>query len=331
MTFKHRIPEIEISTPEVVIATPISPSKIEIRALKSGTSGLTVYDEQRKPSEWTINVMPDLKKLKLEIKNEFPSADVKPWPRNGTLVLSGKAKNANLPSILAFVSDRCKLPIENQIQGQGKMIAIKIRVYEISKKKFQQLGVDWHKLPSIKKKPTCVADILTRKIGKDGRMQISTNVDPAFQAFMESLERHAIAKLIDQPVLLTEPGRAAEFLSGGEIPIKVQNEEGQETIEFRPLGTQIRTTCNIGESGEVTMEISAERSELAEDLSGDTGIPGFRIRRINTGVKLAFGETVALVGDFDRLDKDGNTEANEVLFLLTPKLIEKNNPAEFIR
>ena len=83
----------------------------------------------------------------------------------------------------------------------------------------------------------------------------------------------------------------------------------------------------------MTLEIRAEVSEIAKDLSSD-GVPGFRVRRVNTGIRLKPGETIALMGDYkspqaggesSKKQIHGDKESTELVILVTPRLIEKGS------
>ena len=70
---------------------------------------------------------------------------------------------------------------------------------------------------------------------------------------------------------------------------------------------------------DLTIQIEAELSELADDLATKDGVPGFRVRRMNTGVQMKYGETLALVGEYR--SKESLKGETEVLFLITPRKI----------
>jgi pilus assembly protein CpaC len=93
-------------------------------------------------------------------------------------------------------------------------------------------------------------------------------------------------------------GRAAEFLNGGEIPIQVSAGLGSTTVEFRPFGTKLDLVPIVLGQGRLRLEIRAEVSEVAADLSSGTNVPGFRVRRVNTGAEMNAGHTLALAGDY---------------------------------
>ena len=112
------------------------------------------------------------------------------------------------------------------------------------------------------------------------------------------LEVRNVAKLLDEPVLVAQNGRPAEFLSGGEIPINVASGLGTNSIEFRAFGTKLDIVPLDHGQGLMSLEIRAEVSEVAPDLATAGGTPGFRVRRVNTGVRMRAGHTLALAGDF---------------------------------
>ena len=100
-------------------------------------------------------------------------------------------------------------------------------------------------------------------------------------------------------------------------------------------------------NGELTLEVRAEVSEVAPDLANN-GIPGFRVRRVNTGVKMRAGHTLALAGDYREISSTENRgipklkhspflgplfrsvsdEVNEteLVFLITPRLSAMSRP-----
>ena len=197
-------------------------------------------------------------------------------------------------------------------------IAIKVHVFEVSKTKLAKLEMD--SPGDANRKVVGVADFFKKAIASNATQALAIDVvdNKQFLAFMMGLEKNAVAKLLDQPVLVAFSGKPAEFLSGGEIPIQITDANGNQKIEFRPFGTMLNTTPILQDDGTLILEVRAEVSEIIEDLSGDTEVPGFRVRRINTGVKMAFGKTLALVGDYRSGEKLGD-DKTEIVFLLTPR------------
>jgi Flp pilus assembly secretin CpaC len=100
--------------------------------------------------------------------------------------------------------------------------------------------------------------------------------------------------------------------------------------------------------GELSLEVRAEVSEVDNSLSFGSGVPGFRVRRVNTGVRMREGHTLALAGDYRELtlnEKRGipflmdspiigplfrRTEErkaeSELVFLITPRFVSDVDP-----
>ena len=140
--------------------------------------------------------------------------------------------------------------------------------------------------------------------------------------FLESLTKHGASELLNQPVLVARDGQPAEFFHGDEIPIAVLQQNGETKIEFRSVGTKIDIVPKVHSKESLTLEVVAEVSEIAKDLSNANGVPGFRVRRVNSGAMVSQGESMILVGDF-RTNSD-NEEDSEIVFLITPRIIEEH-------
>ena len=85
---------------------------------------------------------------------------------------------------------------------------------------------------------------------------------------------------------------------------------------FGEKGLNLTARCkDAKEMRNLVVEIRAEISQAAEDLSGIDGVPGFRVRRVSTGLRANPDDTLALVLDWKT--KDGKD--TEMVFLVTPK------------
>ena len=333
LTSTFKVPEIQVSDLTVVTASPLSPNEIEFTAVAPGTTEVRVYNQDRKVQLLKFSVVPDVRELKSKLSKAFPgvTARIIPTP-DGFVNLVGQVTTEQVAQINEFVVANCKFPVRNQLSDKDP-IAINIKVYEVSKTKLKELGVDWPKIGIEKPVESLIELLPGPRMAANNTLGFGIVDGDRFDAFLTSLEKHNIAKLLDQPTLVAYDGRLAEFLSGGEVPITIINENGQRTVEFRSYGTKIHTKPLIHSKEELTLEIRAEVSEIAKDLSSD-GVPGFRVRRVNTGIRLKPGETVALMGDYkapqaggesSKKQIHGDKESTELVILLTPRLIEKGS------
>jgi pilus assembly protein CpaC len=357
LKFEHDVPDLVVENPEVIQATPVAPNEILITGLKPGVSTLTVSDPEKNLQMINIEVKVDTRKLEMAFRNYFPDSQIKVHPLQTGVILAGHVARADqVANIMATARDFFPANVVNQLQVNGNQnIAIKVKIYEVSRTKLRQLGIDWSYIDpefSIVSSVSQIIQAVNRTQGiTAGENTLAFGVvddgGTTFDSFINTLERHTIAKLLDQPILVAQNGRPAEFLSGGEVLIPAGL--GTATVEFRAFGTKLDMVPIVHGNGELTLEVRAEVSEVANDLASADGTPGFRVRRVNTGVKMKAGHTLALAGDyredhaasksgipgimhspvFGPLFRNVQDEANEteLVFLITPRFISDVDPA----
>ncbi|MFK7767345.1 MAG: type II and III secretion system protein family protein [Mariniblastus sp.] len=352
LKFPYNVPELMVENPEIVTATPVAQNEILITAVKPGISTITISDPQKNLQTITIEVTIDVRKLERAFATHFPDSQIEVDALKTAVILKGYVARADqVQNILAVAQDYFPTNVINELQVSGSQnIAIEVKVYEVSRTKLRQLGVDWSFLGADVTLVSSVADLIqnvstgTGAVGQNISFGV-LNDSNQFNAFIQALEQNSLAKLLDQPTLVAQNGRPAEFLSGGEVPIQVAAGLGANAVEFRPFGTKLDLVPIVHGAGELTLEVRAEVSEIAADLAGESGVPGFRVRRVNTGVKMKAGHTLALAGDyredvstttrgipmlmhspvigpiFRRIEEEKNE--TELVFLLTPRFVSE--------
>ncbi len=322
LRFDYKIPEVMVENPDIVKVNPVGANEILVTGLKPGLSTVTVSDTERNLQTITVHVGVDVRKLEHLFKQHFPGSAVSVHPLETGVLLKGYvSKAAHMENVVAVARDYFPSTVINQIQIDGsQLVAIKVKVYEVSRTKLRKLGVDWAFLSDDVGAVSSISGLIN-SVSAAGVSATGQNLSfgvlndsSSFDVFIEALEKNNLAKLLDQPTLVTQHGRPAEFLSGGEIPIAVPSGLGTTSIEFRPFGTKLDIVPLIHGGGEMTLEVRAEVSEVANDLSNAvTNVPGFRVRRVNTGVKMMSGQTLALAGDYR---EETETEHKGVPFLM---------------
>lgn len=361
LKFAYGVRQLMVENPEVIQASPVSPNEILVTGLKPGVSSITISDPDENLQTIAVEVLVDTRKLQLALSNFFPDSQVKVHPLNSGVILAGHVARADqVANIMSVARDFFPDNVVNQLAVNGNQnIAIKVDVYEVSRTKLRQLGVDWAILGRRIDAVSSISDII-QAVSDDGEVTLGqgsqnlslgvvTNNGDTFRAFIRALERNNVAKLLDQPVLVAQNGRPAEFLSGGEIPIEIAAGLGTTSIQFRPFGTKLDMVPIVHGNGELTLEVRAEVSEVAPELANGN-VPGFRVRRVNTGVKMRAGHTLALAGDYKESYSGENqgvpkikhsgifgplfrrvevTEnETELVFLITPQFVSDVEPSQ---
>jgi len=162
------------------------------------------------------------------------------------------------------------------------------------------------------------------------------------------------AKILAAPTLTVLSGHTASFLSGGEFPVPtivgVGGAQGT-TTSFRGFGTSLLASPEVIDKDWVSLDITAEYSQLNQAAGGGGGTPGLNSRRVQTFVRLREGQTIVLAGlygatmtsEVNRIPflgelpvigpalfnaKTADQGENELLIMVTPELVRPMEPDE---
>ena len=107
------------------------------------------------------------------------------------------------------------------------------------------------------------------------------------------------ARLLSSPNLVTMPGRQADFLVGGQIPIPVAAGPQQLAIQYKDFGVKLVVTPTILGEGGVETVIAPEISDLdfqdGVSLNGFV-VPALKVSRLSTDVVTKAGESIVMGG-----------------------------------
>ena len=169
---------------------------------------------------------------------------------------------------------------------------------------------------------------------------------------IRALKQTGYFQSLAEPNLIAYNNKEASFLAGGEFPIPIVNGVGQVSVEFKEFGVRLNFTPTI--AGDlIRLRVRPEVSSL--DFNNGVTLEGFRIpaltvRRAETEVELRDGQSFAVAGLIDntaQTDKSAipllsqvpiighlfaskaeRQERNELLVLITPRLVRPLNPDE---
>ncbi|MEX6502719.1 type II and III secretion system protein family protein [Pseudomonas zhanjiangensis] len=127
-----------------------------------------------------------------------------------------------------------------------------------------------------------------------------------FNVALEAAKDNGSAKVLAEPTLTTLSGQQAEFISGGEFPIPVSDQDGI-TIEFKEFGVGVKFLPVVLDSGRINLNLNVSVSELVaanslvvetDNTSGSATllVPALTKRSAQSTVELGNGQTIAIAG-----------------------------------
>jgi pilus assembly protein CpaC len=126
-----------------------------------------------------------------------------------------------------------------------------------------------------------------------------------FNVALDVAKEKGLARILAEPTLTTLSGQQADFLSGGEFPIPVPQNNNAVTIDFKQFGIAVKFLPVVLSSGHINLKLNVSVSELESGNSVSLGIAGssssFIIPSLSTRsasgvVELSDGQTIGLAG-----------------------------------
>lgn len=129
---------------------------------------------------------------------------------------------------------------------------------------------------------------------------------------LNALENSGFAYSLARPSLVALSGQSATFLAGGEFPVPVPSSGSDSiSIEYKEFGVRLTLTPTVVGRNRINLKVAPEVSELdytnGIQLEGIT-VPALRVRRTDTSVTLADGESFVISG---LIDNRNSAEVNK--------------------
>jgi pilus assembly protein CpaC len=154
-------------------------------------------------------------------------------------------------------------------------VETEIIVTELRKKQLNQLGIGW---------PTSVDVQLSQK---------SIEVLP-FAWNLQAIEENGHGRILASPKILSVGGKEAEFLAGGEVPLRAVGYKRNEIV-WKSYGILLKVLPFVDAQKRLRLKLSVEVSMLDASQKVD-GLPGFLTNRISSEFFIKDNEVLILSG-----------------------------------
>lgn len=304
LTLERPIPQAQVNNPDILDLTPLSPTEIQLAAKKAGVTQVNLWDENKNIFTVDIVVYGDTRELEMLLAEQFPNASLKIRGYADSVLISGFVDHAyDVNSIVRIAETFYPNRVVTRLQVGGvQQVLLHVKVMEVSRTKFRDLGFDWTYIAGANVITSAAAGLL--EAAADNPAQITggnfrfnvINGPTTFFGVLEAMRRDNMAKLLSEPTLVTVSGRPASFQCGGEVPVVTGGGIGvPPNTVYKPYGTQVDFVPIVLGNGRIRLEIRPEVSEIDGARSVE-GQPAFRNRKVDTGVELEAGQTLAIAG-----------------------------------
>lgn len=324
LTLTENVAKILVANPAIASFQAPSLNSVFVFAKKPGSTTLYALDEDDKVI-LAVNLRAgyDLDRLGKYINAEVPGVNIKLGPTQGGLIVKGSVKTpqqakAVIGSLESYLGispasqggqsggqGGASLRIVNQMKVElSAQINISVRIVEVSRNLSRSLGFSWEALfdngQSFFRNGSSLFDAssgaFSNGLGIDNAILGSSSSN--IGGVLSALSSDGMASILAEPNLTAMSGETAGFAAGGEVPIVIRN-NNSVSIEYKQYGVIMRMTPTLLSQNRISLHISPEVSDLSDVGSvilEDTVIPAFKVRRADTTVELASGQSFALGG-----------------------------------
>ncbi len=358
------ITSVFIADTEIADVGIKSQQLIYVFAKRPGTTTIYATDESDNVlASVTLVVTHNLGSLNQVIAQALPGRNIQVQSISGGIILSGSVGSALEAEEARRLADRflgSGEEIINRLQiTMPNQVNLRVRIAEINRNTLKDIGVNWDALFDNGEFAVGFVTGLPTALIPSGSVAggvSSGNFD--LTATLDLLNSQGLATVLAEPNLTAMSGETASFIAGGEIPVPQEiDDNGDITIELHPFGVTLAFTPTVLGPNRMSLRVRPEVSALSAANSitvgsGDTAItfPGFTVRRAETTVELASGQSLAIaglvradqnitadkvpglgdipiLGELFKSDTFQRSET-ELVIIVTPYLVEPiNNPA----
>jgi pilus assembly protein CpaC len=373
ITSPTKIKRVSLADPAIAEAIVVSPFQVLVNGKAPGGVSLLLWDEADQSQAFEVSVDIDILGLTQKIHEVFPAEAVQVETSRDMVIVSGKVSSAALADkILEVVkaaapkvTSLMEVPIAPDVE-----VLLEVKFADVNRSVETQLGINILSLPGAKN----IGTISTQQFGPPQLVGTATGAssqlglsdllnififrpDINFAATIKALEAQNVLQILAEPNLMTESGKEASFLAGGEFPFPIlQGSSGGGfagiTIQFKEFGVRLNFTPTVAPDGMIHMKVKPEVSSL--DFTNALTISGFLIPALTTDkaesdVELRDGQSFAIAGLLDnRVTEEFNKipwiadvpilgnlfksrqltkTKNELLIVVTPRIVHPSDTA----
>jgi pilus assembly protein CpaC len=319
-----------VADPTIADVQVPSNGTVLVMGKKTGQTTLYVLDGAGASLlERRVTVRHNTTELSQVLRARFPGMRISLESAPGSLMLSGTVPDAS-------TVDAVTRTVQSYLGAEGTLINrlaissptqvyLRVRVTEVSRAITQQLGINWS---AIATPGNFFAGVISGRSFQNlggqftqgaGGMAFSgtsgytspgnggysflggyANDGRSIQAMIDVLDREGLISILAEPNLTAVSGETASFLAGGEFPIPVKQDDNNGlTVEFKPFGVALDFTPTVLSDDRISIKVRPEISEIDPNNSivlNGLVIPGLSVRRVETTVEMASGQSFAIGG-----------------------------------
>lgn len=365
---------VSVTNPAIADVFVVTPNQILINGKAVGTTSLVVF-YPTKTVFFDVLVQTDLALLRERLKDVAPRDAIQVHAAQDAIILEGNVSSerttAGAIEVAGVFAPKGKvISLLSLTDVKPQQVLLQVHVAEIARAALRELGFSARALGQAFQGAAFPGNPFSLPIGTLGPVAANGlfgQASPDFQfsgssfflssgrrdyaGVVRALADRNVLRTLAKPNLVTQSGKEAKFLSGGEFPFPVAQSNNTISIEFKEFGVGLVFLPVVVDGETINLRVRPEVSSLdfSQGLqSSGFNIPVIRKNEAATTVNLRDGESFAIAGLVNnevrqavakipilgdipilgalfRSTRFQNNET-ELLFLVTVKLVKADLP-----
>jgi pilus assembly protein CpaC len=334
ITSPSRIKRVSLADPEIAEAIVVSPTQVLVNGKKPGGVSLLLWDETDQSQAFEVSVDIDVLGLSQKIHEVFPAENVHIDTSKDVVIITGKISSASVADKILEVVKGAAPKVTSMMQVPPPLtgeILLQVRFAEVDRTALSELGFNILSTGVGK----TIGTISTQQFGgtpsfnitdtfpvsgpqpsTGSTFSVSQTINPLnlflfnpnihLGVTIQALQSRNLLQILAEPNLMTESGKEANFLAGGEFPYPLVTSVGSGSptvsVQFKEFGIRLAFTPILTADGTIHLKVKPEVSTL--DFANSVTVSGFVLpalstRRVESEMSLADGQTFAIAGLVD--------------------------------
>jgi pilus assembly protein CpaC len=381
LELKEPFTRVSVTNPAVADVYVVTPTQILINGKAVGVTSLVVF-YPRRTLFFDVAVQTDLSLLRERLKHLAPRDEIVIQPAQDGIVLSGAVSSETIMSgaieVAGLFAPKGKvINLMSLAEAKPQQVMLQVHVAEVARAALRELGFSIRALgtefqggafpgdpfftptgslgPAILGLPGSTLPLGFLEGAPDllfpGASFFLSSGARDYAGLVRALASRGLFRTLAKPNLVTQSGREAKFLSGGEFPFPIAQDNNTITVQFKEFGVGLVFTPVVLDGENISLKIRPEVSSLdftnALTQAGFT-IPSLRKNAATTSISLKDGESFAVAGLINNQVRQNvakipffgdipiigalfrsvrfQNDETELLFLVTVKLVKAGPP-----
>ncbi|MEH6531024.1 MAG: type II and III secretion system protein family protein [Photobacterium frigidiphilum] len=323
-----RAKKISVGNPAIADILILRSNKIYVLGKQFGTTNVIIWDSRDQLiTVLDVEVTHDLNALKSKLYEFMPNEKISVYTSQNKLVLSGEVSSADKIATAVEIANTFTADgeiINLMAVGGSHQVMLEVTVAEVqrslvrefdSKFVFAHQGGNWtwggaSGGASVPSNVGIIDPIIDAAISNplsiddNGLFASFLSSNTLFAAAFDIAKTNGLAKVLAEPTLTAISGEEAEFISGGEFPIPVPNDENI-TIEFKEFGVALKFLPTVMSADSINLALNIEVSEISNQNAVSISpsgtntqffVPSLSKRGAKTTIELGNGQTIGIAG-----------------------------------